>query len=822
MTRKTSIWAVLAGLLVVLSIGALGFSGPLTTAAPLDQPSGMTAPQVQPASSGDWRSAGPYGGVARALALSPNFANDGLALAGGWKTGRMGRAGGYGIVRTIDGGTTWEPVFTAPPWSLLVVIDLAISPGFDADATAYAATETGLLRSGSRGTTWERLHGGLPEPGNDQAADDIVRVLLSPGFALDGTLLALQSNGTLFLSTDRGNTWGRPPVAPLAAAAFSRNFQIDGTIFAFAADGGLIRSTDRGTTWTVLQQLAVGPVADMLQTADGALLLATGNGVARLVPAGSGYAIELVSPNISGPVHRLALAGDHIYAAADGGLFITLTDGRRWDRYSDTPVAPVRSVAPCPDWGRCHALLAGADRGVLGTTDDNLVPWRWLAGPHRVAVASIVVSPMYLSDRTLFAGTADGLFLSEDGGGSWQVVAVGEPPDHEAVFSQVRVSASYAADGAVFATHEDRVTGRRSLFQSTDRGVTWSVQFVPFARISRWRWRFRPPIAPTGRFSSRRATCCTSRPTAALPGKIVPWRRPAPTSRRWNSKSRPPSPPTAPFLRRDMMACAARPTAAIPGARRAPTPPPMAWRSRPPMPQIAPCGTRSAASKVRVTARRTAAYGGSTDGGHTWEWATAGLPGAYEPFPMPLAASPGYAADRALFTALSGPPTSGIDHRLYRSLNGGVSWQELGSAPGNPNPADLAVTADALGRLTAHMATDSGVWHYSSQCEDRLVNGGFEVDAAWEFPPTARTAGYSETVARNGRRSVRTGIIAPPDAYSYSSAKQTLTIPAAVTSAVLTLRVVSAFSGAAASRSQPVRNPPRRFFRPSPRMHLAR
>ena len=109
----------------------------------------------------------------------------------------------------------------------------------------------------------------------------------------------------------------------------------------------------------------------------------------------------------------------------------------------------------------------------------------------------------------------------------------------------------------------------------------------------------------------------------------------------------------------------------------------------------------------------------------------------------------------------------------------------MGAAPGNPNPADLAVTVDALGRQTAHMATDSGVWHYSAQCEDRVVNGGFEVDAAWEFPITPRTAGYSETVALSGRRSARTGIVAPPDAYSYSSIRQTLTIPAGVTNAVL-------------------------------------
>ena len=127
-------------------------------------------------------------------------------------------------MRTTDHGATWQPVFAARLWSQLAVMDLVISPGFDADAFAFAATETGLLRTGNRGTTWERLHGGLPEPGNAPTADSIVRVSLWPGLTLDGTLLTLQSSGALFLSPDRGNTWSRPPIAPLAVAAFSRNF----------------------------------------------------------------------------------------------------------------------------------------------------------------------------------------------------------------------------------------------------------------------------------------------------------------------------------------------------------------------------------------------------------------------------------------------------------------------------------------------------------------------------------------------------------------------------------------------------------------------
>ncbi len=392
---------------------------------------------------------------------------------------------------------------------------------------------------------------------------------------------------------------------------------------------------------------------------------------------------------------------------------------------------------------------------------------------------------MYPSDRTLFAGTADGLFRSTDGGGSWQVVAMGEPPDHDAVFSQVRVSSSYAVDGAVFATHEDRVTGRRSLFQSTDRGATWSVQFAPFAPDV----HMALAISPAYR---------TDRTIFVAQGDVL--HKSTDGGATW--QDRPIAPPGSYFSTLELeisSAFAADRTlfaSGYDGVRRS-TDGGETWSSTgayAPAYGLAISPAYASDRTVWHAYRGIEGAGNGTpdsgvrrsiDGGQTWQWATVGLPGAYEPFPASLAASPGYAADRTLFTALSGPPTSGIDHRLYRSLNGGTAWQALGAAPGNPNPADLAVTVDALGRQTAHMATDSGVWHYSAQCEDRVVNGGFEVDAAWEFPITPRTAGYSETVAYIGRRSARTGIVAPPDAYSYSSIRQTLTIPAGVTNAVL-------------------------------------
>ena len=87
----------------------------------------------------------------------------------------------------------------------------------------------------------------------------------------------------------------------------------------------------------------------------------------------------------------------------------------------------------------------------------------------------------------------------------------------------------------------------------------------------------------------------------------------------------------------------------------------------------------------------------------------------------------------------------------------------------------------------AHVATSAGVWHYGGLCEERLVNGGFEVDAAWRFPLTPNPAGYSTRVVRSGQRSGRSGIDQGSDVYSYSSASQTVTLPVGAASATLTL-----------------------------------
>jgi hypothetical protein len=64
-------------------------------------------------------------------------------------------------------------------------------------------------------------------------------------------------------------------------------------------------------------------------------------------------------------------------------------------------------------------------------------------------------------------------------------------------------------------------------------------------------------------------------------------------------------------------------------------------------------------------------------------------------------------------------------------------------------------------------------------CTDQIVNGGFEYNGNWEIPVTEWPAGYSWLRAYTGSFSMRTGILDWHDnRYSYSSARQLVTIPA--------------------------------------------
>jgi hypothetical protein len=88
-------------------------------------------------------------------------------------------------------------------------------------------------------------------------------------------------------------------------------------------------------------------------------------------------------------------------------------------------------------------------------------------------------------------------------------------------------------------------------------------------------------------------------------------------------------------------------------------------------------------------------------------------------------------------------------------------------------------------------------------CSNEIVNSGFENNDGWDIPATFYTAAYSANKPRTGNRSMRTGILAKNDnTFSYSTARQLVTIPSNATSAELSIWVYP-ISGDTATQALP-------------------
>jgi hypothetical protein len=159
--------------------------------------------------------------------------------------------------------------------------------------------------------------------------------------------------------------------------------------------------------------------------------------------------------------------------------------------------------------------------------------------------------------------------------------------------------------------------------------------------------------------------------------------------------------------------------------------------------------------------------------------------------PTPVAAKAGFSANSppASFGGTAGQSVPGTtldgSVQIGAGLPSGaylpIIWYNLISPP-TPIPSPT-VTVTPTDTPVPTVTPSPG-------CSDLIDNSGFENSTAWEIPITNYSAGYSTERPRNGLRSMRTGID-PPDfnRYSYSSARQKVSISSSADSATLSMWV---------------------------------
>ena len=417
------------------------------------------------------------------LAFSPDFAVDATLFAG--------TVGGE-LFKTTNGGASWELCNGTVQASNIRTI--AISPFFGADQVIYYGTEDhGVYRSIDGGATWSVADYGLE-------SRFVFNLVASPAFDVDQTLFAGTANG-LHKSVDGGSSWFKP--APHAGffvttVALSPAFGQDQIVFAGTWGHGVYGSADGGVTWqsrnTGLTELDVAALSLSPDFANDHLVLVGTRqaGIFKSADEGSSWTMinegldtqELLQTNVHYFDFKFSpgFTGDRtLFLVSFEGLHKAEEDVSKWRHLNIFNQNMIRSVVCSPDYAVDKTLFAGAYGGGIYRSLDSGDSWKAVnTGCFNVHADPMVISPTYSTDKTVFAGYYKSIHRSINGGDSWQISKV--DPARYIYIRYMAISSGFDVDRTLFAGNS--VAGDFPLYKSIDGGVSFDPINSPYALFS--------------------------------------------------------------------------------------------------------------------------------------------------------------------------------------------------------------------------------------------------------------------------------------------------------------------------------------------------
>lgn len=391
------------------------------------------------------------------------------------------------VYKTTNGGITWTRLWYGDNLARYIWINpqnhdlLYVSTGiFDraaanGDPAAKKPGGVGILRSRDGGRTWEML-----DQRNGIAADELYFGSLFMHPTNPNILIAASGNdvyhttGGVYLTENGGDTWTKTLDAANMSAV---EICISNPNVVYAGSRvGFYRSDDGGRNWTQLGQRNWGPLdavagfpIDMQCDPRNPMRIFVNNygggnflsedGGATWVVSSTGYTGALMAQIAVAPSDSAI-----VYASARSGLFASDDGGRNWRGLAYGAARSVEGKAMAVDPFNPQHIIATLGDGGLRPLVSEDGGRNWQMAGEVSGVWKVVFSPT-VQNFVYAILERDGILLSRDGGLTW------ETTDNALDGENVAALTISLQDGAlIYAGAFDG-----NIYRSQESGATWSL-----------------------------------------------------------------------------------------------------------------------------------------------------------------------------------------------------------------------------------------------------------------------------------------------------------------------------------------------------------